>query len=541
MNPSGNLLKKRYLIIAIIAIVVIGGFAALIATNKFSASTYYFQNWSSGTLVNATPSTINPNTGQKTTIKTQITVSGQYRLIVQNRSLQTVKEIAYFSKAGARTDTWDGRDSTGKILAADTYRVILQKRNWNYKITDLGYAAVLVQSNIAAGGNTDRGTGGNTGGNTNGGNTNGGTGGNTDNGGNTNNGGTDSGAIGNLVTTLGQKYEGNGANNFPVRDQAYALCFQAEKTGTATSFEIQWKGKGSYAGGNGGTYRVTLVKQNSSHFPDMNQKLGSVANVAPGSYENNLSIPISGASLTAGAYYALVVENTSSSPTSNFSSVNNLQTRVKAWDGIGGLAGYPSNGQWKAWVNMENSWAGGVQTWGTNTGNTPPVITHYSDGSITGMAYYWANYPGSTISSSNVVGEYIHWTGETVSINKIGVPVHDMSGTLTFHLATASGQNLASGTMTGGGTGTAPQWAYSSTFTPVTLQKGTDYRLWFTCSGSAKTFIIIGDTGSWPSYGWGGTSSYAFSGSTSSKSFDFSGSPIDGTRGDMSFDLVKAN
>jgi hypothetical protein len=127
---------------------------------------------------------------------------------------------------------------------------------------------------------------------------------------------------------------------------------------------------------------------------------------------------------------------------------------------------------------------------------------------VTGDHYYSAHISsGGSISGSSKVGEYIQWNQPSATISRIGLSVRRItSGSIVYHLEKVGSGDVATGTLNTSSLGTANQgWAYASLSTPVTLQQGQAYRLYFTApSGSYYSACVYGENrpANWLTAGW---------------------------------------
>ncbi|MHB9106291.1 MAG: FlgD immunoglobulin-like domain containing protein [Armatimonadota bacterium] len=433
-----------------------------------------------------TPSTIDMTLGQSTTVTYTVPTTTDVRVFVKNSAGTEVRTLATVTSAiaGTRTAMWDGKNSAG-IMAA----------NGNYTVTVVNPSTTPTV--IAASGNI-------------------------------------------TVTTStvtppppppppsdgaekGQFIEGAGSSNWDWTKRAgykMGISFQSPKSGTLTQITLQWKKSSGYGSGTYGIYNFELQSNGAGNFPS-GTIIAKTYNVNPntamdGIIDGAFHFPIS-ASLTAGQIYHLVIYNVDSNPSTNFSSPNGLMTSVKPWDGTGNRTCYYSSGSWKPYGSTNSPW----NTSGSNNVNCQYTATmlSWSDGTNTGYPYYSASLSSSAkIYGSSRAGEYILWDTPTTTISKVGVSVrkNGSTGALIYHLDTASGSSLATGTMnTSSMSGSYQNWVYATLPSAVTLTQGQAYKLWFespssTSSTGYSSNAVYGESrpATWSALSFGGARSY---------------------------------
>lgn len=447
-----------------------------------------------------TPATIDTTKGQTTTISYAVPTTCDLRVFVKNSAGAEVRTLAQVSgaAAGTRTATWDGKNGSGNAVANGTYTVTVESPNAT-NITPAS-GTVTVTSSPVTPPPTDP---------------------------------TDPVDPSDDIEK-GQVIVGAGSSNWDwTKRPGYkmGISFKSPKTGTLTQVTMQWKKSTGYGAGNYGRYTFELHTNGAGNFPSGNI-LAKLTNVNPstamdGYIDGALHVPLS-AQLTAGQIYHIVIYNTDPNPSANFSSPNGLMTDVKPWDGTGNRTCYYSNGSWKPYGSTNSPW---------NTAKSNNVNCHYtatmltwSDGTNTGYPYYSASLSGSArIYGNSRAGQYIVWDKPTTTIRRIGISVRKIGspGPLIFHLDKVSGGSLATGTVnTSSLNSTYQTWAYATLSSPVTLQQGQAYRLWFespsssSSSNSYLSYAIYGEArpAAWSALSWGGTKSYYIYGSNLSSS-----------------------
>jgi len=436
-----------------------------------------------------TPNPYDPSKGSATVTYT-VPATADYNVAVKNSSGTVIRTLGTYTGkgAGTYTATWDGKNSSGTLVANATYTVAVSGT-----VSGSSTAITTATSNLSVSTSTVTPPPGPT----------------------------------NTSGELGQTIEGCGSANFGwmkySASEKFGILFIAPKSGTITNLTIDWKENGGYGSGNKGTYTFELQSNGSGNYPSgtvIAKTTGIVptANI-PGGGDGPLTFPIS-ACLTAGTIYHLVIYDTDPNYSTNWSSPNTLMSRVLPWDGTVGNRGecYDS-GSWQPWTSSENIW----NTTGGNAvnGSHVPIQITWSDGTYTGDPYYSAAVSGGAYwYGANRAGENIVWNKATTSICKIGICVGKVgspAGSLIYHLEKVGSGDLATGTIaTASQVNTIPNWVYVTLPSAVTLTQGTNYRLWFESPSSSSSsncyfqYIPYSDHNpdSWLQQGWGGSQSY---------------------------------
>ena len=165
----------------------------------------------------------------------------------------------------------------------------------------------------------------------------------------------------------------------PVGTNPVSFRFRAEQNGNIRTARIYLQSGSGYGGGNGGKYEISIRTDDSSSAHEPTTDILASTEVAPGggSSAGYLVTFDTSAPVKAGHLYHLVVKNTSSSPETNYLSVNNLY-----------LDSTP-NGQWRPrWDNSD--WAhlyksGG--SWTLRSGFAPILDLGFADGHHEGNGY----------------------------------------------------------------------------------------------------------------------------------------------------------
>lgn len=453
------------------------------------------------TISGISPSPFDPSKGVAT-VTYAVPAVADYSVAVKNSSGTALRTLCTYTAkaAGTYTVTWDGKDSSGAIVPNATYTVAISG-------TVSGSTTAITTANANV-------------------------------------------AVSTTVAPpppppppppptnsgeLGQTVEGAGSANFAWLKYAgdkFDVMFIAPKSGTINKITQQWKSNGGYGGGNFGTFTFELQSNGSNNYPS-GTVLARTTGIRP-TGDGALSYAMN-ASLTANQIYHVVITNTDSSPSTNWSSPNTLMSRVLPWDGtVGNRGAVYENGAWKPWTSTDNEF----NTAGSNyvNGAHVPLMLSWSDGTNTGDPYYSAAISGGAkFYGSNKAGEYIVWNNPTVTISKVGVSVGKSGspGALIYHLEKVGSGDLATGTIaTAAQIGSIPTWVYATLSSPVTLQQGQTYRLWCESPSSSSSsyyyqYIPYGENNpsTWIAAGWGGSQSCYTTSSGSSWSttpnFDF--------------------
>lgn len=437
---------------------------------------------------------------------------------------QTVAVVyrAANQKAGSYSSVWNGTNDNRYLVAAGDYHLVYQatlKSNRRvyrayipFKILDTA-EPVSVNDNS----NTDNDNSANA--NTNAVVTNGNT--NTAPSPNTN-----SGTVVPSTNELGFIAEGSARANFDVfkngNSTKFGAIFKATKTGAINRFAMAWKSASGYGVAPYGTWTFELRENGADNFPG--NLMGSVTGLSTTASMTSSNgdwfyIPLK-ANLVEGKSYHLVAINTGS----GWSSVNTIMTRPLTWPGGIDVTPrgecyqcYGSGNKWQPWGSIWSAWS--VSSNAQNAVMVP-IVFEWQDGSVTGFPFTSnrldQNNSGTPTFAklSNKIGEYITWNNETTSISQIGVLVAEGSNVSFDLFDIAANKSIKSGDLTVEKKSSDPEWWSTKLTTPVTLEKGKKYALWFSGSGVAMPFYDP-QGAKYDSISWGGAESYFIMGSVS--------------------------
>jgi len=251
--------------------------------------------------------------------------------------------------------------------------------------------------------------------------------------------------------------------------QAVSHRFVAQSSSPVVA--VRWAqrfGPGGYSGGNGGTIRVSLQADSAGH--PSGAVLGSgtykptAAQVASNqSYYDEVALS---ATLTPGATYHLVFENTDPAPATNWCSVNEVYTYSNP---------VPQPG-FSDSVLVKSS-----GTWADSPKNTPVFDIRHADGAHDGNAYYEAMVANYGLIGGQAMVREAFTPKVDVTVQTAMVRVGKVSGTdpLTVTLAGASATIPASAFPVGtpGADATGGAWGSATFPAPITLTAGTAYSL----------------------------------------------------------------
>jgi len=364
------------------------------------------------------------------------------------------------------------------------------------------------------------------------------------------------------VSENGQIVEGSGASNYSLSTRLwgspkFAAGFIAEKTGQIKSIVFQWKINNStgqeYSGGDLGRYNFSIVTADANKKPSTNV-IASVLNVFPQSYAGSWNLSFPSAALQAGANYFLVIENISADPATNFGSINTLTSKIRLWDGTGGI-GY-INGEWRPYTDDRNPWGNGQSVW--QNGSRVPLILNWEDGTVTGSSYYYASKSGyglgdaaPRLSGGQQVGEEIYWSSANKTISKLGFAlIKESAGQIKYNLSEKTSGNIVSSgflpdfNQSYSYNGVAiPTWTYANLASSALLEKGKTYILWLETTGSYQVWVPVCDSDQYnlSRATWGGSMSHFIkkqtSGSWQSIVFTEGTYNMPGENGDLVFSL----
>lgn len=496
------------------------------------------------TTVAASTVTITPASFDPATSKADITVaiksSATYRMVVKDSANNIVKNLKNFASVSVGTYNfpWDGKNDGGLIVASGDYVVANE-----IKLTD-GTTAVSGSAKVAITTATPPPP--------------------------TAPAPTPPPATN---TELGNLIEGVFSANFDwfKSDQNFGITFTPEKSGQLAGINIQWKSGSSYgyntpgspsshtvssAKKEHGVYKVEIQESGTNGYPS-GRVLTLAENIYPedamalasgrtianpdteqctcdGSFQVNFTTK---PTLVAGKVYHVVIDNTASNPSTNYSSVNTLASRILTGTSIGGnnRGEYWNKTIWQPWTTTDSDNHFQPATRSNNLdGSHVPVLLRWSDGSFSGDPYYSAasqnRHPA--LYGSNTMGQKIVWSGSNSVINKIGLPVFltgsAPAGDLLYHIDLPDGTSLT-GTIANKAdvTGT-PKWFYADV-TPFSLENGKTYKLWFNSPSSTSAGYYSQNPpygqnlpSVWLENGWGGTASRAIVNSAEYMDIDLS-------------------
>ncbi len=271
--------------------------------------------------------------------------------------------------------------------------------------------------------------------------------------------------------------------------------FRASTTSNVVSVRFAQRRGAGYSGGNGGTMRIS-VRPDDGHGRPSGTILTS-ASYTPGSSGINTFDRVTfskPARLTAGHLYYIVFQNTSSSPRSNFISVNEtfvygsvLSPRQPRWTDTNYAVLANGGGSWavmgKYTADMDVGYSNGV---------------HDGDGYVAAQIDYYGTISGST----HMVRERFKVSGSSRKISSVAVRMRRSSGSspLIIRLESSSGALIDSvsipassvpATSPGGDNG-GQVWVRASFGKTHTLAKGSTYSIRLsTASGTTYTATPI--------------------------------------------------
>ncbi len=225
-----------------------------------------------------TPSPYNPSAGNATITYT-VPVKADVTISVSNSSgtvIYTAPKVTG-QAAGTQTATWNGKNTSGAVVANGTYTVTVSGDDTGTTTVITSATASLTVSSSSP----------------------------TQPTGPSNN------------PQLGQTIEGCGSANFAwlqyAATEKFGVMFIAPKSGTISSITEQWKENGGYGSGNKGTFTFQIESNGAGNFPS-GTVLATTSGITPPNYipgggDGSLTFPIT-CTLTAGTIYHLVITDT---------------------------------------------------------------------------------------------------------------------------------------------------------------------------------------------------------------------------------------
>ena len=248
-----------------------------------------------------------------------------------------------------------------------------------------------------------------------------------------------------------------------------AYRFRATTSSSLASVRIYVVDGAGYAGGSGGTIRVS-IETDSGGVPSGTEL--AAAAIQPGNPVRIGYLPLvtfaSPAALQAGQLYHVVFRNTDPSPTVNYVSVNSLWTAATLTPRQPSLSDLD-------WAQLVNTGGG----WSVRPNFTPILDLGYANGVHAGMGYMevWVNAARSISGASAVREQFSPRVDHGVTT--VAIRVKRLSGTspLAVRLQTAAGTVLATGSIAAASVGSTSSWLTVSLSTGVALQAGVAYQL----------------------------------------------------------------
>lgn len=280
-------------------------------------------------------------------------------------------------------------------------------------------------------------------------------------------------------------------------DDQVAYRFRATESSALRSIGVYVIGDGrwGYAGGNGGTLRITVRPDDRTkrHFPSRTVlATRDVVHPASGT-RNEYSFP-SPARLRRGRLYHIVFTNIDPSPRVNFVSLDGLfvfdeQTR---WQ-----PAFPNTD----WANLVKPAGKGWSAYrGRGEGTITPIMQlTYANGRRAGVGYMEIWDPPRTISGTHKVRQVFTVRGDSRRVSSVAVRLRRLSGTsrLDIRLIRSDGKVVGRGSVSAykvhrsdAGDQGGAVWAKLRFRSKVTLKSGVRYQLVLS-SKSDTTYSVV--------------------------------------------------
>ena len=232
--------------------------------------------------------------------------------------------------------------------------------------------------------------------------------------------------------TLGNQQVGGTASGAPNTEVAYR--FRATESSALASIRVYVIGPGhpGYAGGTGGTFRVTVQTDDGTagHFPSGTVLATQTFHPVDG-VGLVLAFP-SPATLVAGRLYHVVFTNVDPSPTVNFASIDGLY----AFAPTAPMQPSIADADWGQSVRFQPN------AWEAQRKLTPIMALTYANGRTAGVGYMevWP-FTYQSISGVATARERFTVSGATRTVSSVGLRLTRVTGTspLRVRLETASG------------------------------------------------------------------------------------------------------
>lgn len=269
-----------------------------------------------------------------------------------------------------------------------------------------------------------------------------------------------------------------------------AYRFRAEHAGALTSVRFYLQGGAGYAGGTGGTIRVSLQTDDGTGKPD-GVNIGLCADITPGTTTHVgqscafTTVP----TLQQGVLYHLVFTNVDGAPITNYTSLDcdfsvNARTPMQP--------GWPD-------TDMALLFKPGAAAWSVQTHFTPVFEIVYTTGpTYQGTAYI--DTDSRAVTNATYMREAFT-ASQNMTVTKVGIYASRTSGTgdLSVRLETSAGVNVVTVAM--------PQASFvlnTQTYVEATmngaLTNATAYNLQISTDASTSYTIIVPRDGSGSGY-----------------------------------------
>lgn len=304
--------------------------------------------------------------------------------------------------------------------------------------------------------------------------------------------GTPSGGTGNPASgsnTYGLPLAADSLGNLEIGKASGRIIsyrFKASHSGAINTVSIFliFRAAGYYSG-NGGAVRVELQTDDgsTSHLPSGTVLAGHTITDPMSAMFRTINLD-SPASLSTGQLYHLVFTNPSSSPTTNWVSIDDI------YQNSPGSQMQPSVSDTDLAVVWKYDTAG---AWTINRNHTPIYIINYSDGATQGQGYIDALSSSGlqSIGGSNMVEESIVASGASRSVSKVFVRVTKTGSSDLNITINQNGNTIASTTVAASTIGSGSSWVSASLLSAVTLSPSSTYTVVLSSASSSYSVFPV--------------------------------------------------
>jgi hypothetical protein len=266
-----------------------------------------------------------------------------------------------------------------------------------------------------------------------------------------------------------------------------SIRFRASTTSALTSINFYQQGGPGYAGGTGGSLKVSVQTDDgtSSHLPSGTILASQTVTCAYAVGDPGRLVTFSNpATLVAGNLYHMVFANADPAPATNYVSLNAAYVVTATTP--------------RQPLFADTDWALLMMSvghdWKARPEYTPIMSIAYANGQTAGMGYMERCYPDYSIDGIARVRETFTVADGDRTVSTVGVRLRRITGTgsLTLTVETSAGSIVGSATIPASSipTGTYGSWVTAAFAAPFKLTTGSAYNFVLTTS-SGTTYSVL--------------------------------------------------